>query len=68
VRWSKSRPGRGTREDDPVLGVVLLVLGFLIGIPIFLMSMGGLAALLGTFLKDDAELRHAGSELIDLNR
>jgi hypothetical protein len=51
-----------------VFGVVLLVLGFLVGIPVFLMSMGGMAALLGTFLKDDAEQRHAGSELIDLNK
>jgi len=51
-----------------VFGVVLLVLAFLIGIPVFLMSMGGIAAVLGTFLKDDAEDRHAGSELIDLNK
>jgi hypothetical protein len=51
-----------------VIGVVLLVLGFLVGIPVFLMSMGGMAGLLGTFLKDDAEQRHAGSELIDLNK
>ena len=50
-----------------MLGVVLLVLGFLIGIPVFLMSMSVLAGVLGTFLKDDAEQRHAGSELIDLN-
>ena len=51
-----------------MFGVVLLVLAFLIGIPVFLMSMGGIAAVLGTFLKDDAEDRHAGSELIDLNK
>ena len=51
-----------------MLGVVALVLAFLVGIPIFLMSMGAIAGILGTFLKDDAEQRHAGSELIDLNR
>ena len=51
-----------------MLGVVLLVLGFLIGIPVFLMSMGAIAGVLGAFLKDDAEQRHAGSELIDLNK
>lgn len=51
-----------------MLGVVALVLGFLVGIPIFLMSMGAVAGILGTFLKDDAEERHSGSELVDLNR
>ena len=51
-----------------MFGVVILVLAFVIGIPIFLMSMGAIAGLLGTFLKDDAEQRHAGSELIDLNK
>jgi energy-converting hydrogenase Eha subunit A len=50
-----------------VLGVVALVLAFVVGIPIFLMSMGAIAGVLGTFLKDDAEQRYAGSELIDLN-
>jgi hypothetical protein len=57
-----------TWQADDVLGVVLLVLAFLIGIPVFLMSMGGIAAVLGVFLKDDAEERHAGSELVDLNK
>ena len=51
-----------------MLGVAILVLGFVIGIPVFLMTMGALAGVLGTFLKDDAEQRHAGSELIDLNK
>ena len=36
-------------------------------VPVFLMSMGGIAAVLGGFLKADAEERHAGSELVDLN-
>ena len=51
-----------------MLGVVLLVLAFLVGIPAFLMSMGAVGGLLGTFLKDDAEQRYAGSELVDLNK
>jgi hypothetical protein len=51
-----------------MLGIVALVLAFLIGIPLFLMSMGAIAALLGTLLKLDADERHAGSELIDLNK
>ena len=51
-----------------MLGVVALVLAFLVGIPIFLMSMGAIAGILGTFLKDDAEDRYTGSELIDLNK
>jgi hypothetical protein len=51
-----------------VLGIVALVIAFIIGIVGFLMSMGGVAALLGTFLKGDADQRHDGSELIDLNK
>lgn len=51
-----------------MLGVVLLVLGFLVGIPAFLMTMGVIGGALGACLKDDAEQRHEGSELVDLNR
>ena len=51
-----------------MLGIVALVVAFLIGIPLFLMSMGLIAGLLGTFLKDDAEDRYEGSELVDLNK
>jgi len=51
-----------------MLGVVLLVVGFLVGIPAFLMSMGAIGGILGMFLKDDAEQRFAGSELVDLNK
>ena len=50
-----------------MLGAIILVVAFLLFVPIFLMSMGGLAALLGFFLKDDAEQRHEGSELLELN-
>lgn len=51
-----------------MLGVAVLVLAFVIGIPIMLMSLGAVAAVLGTTLGDDAVARHAGSELIELNR
>jgi hypothetical protein len=51
-----------------MLGIVALVVAFLVGIPLFLMSMGAIAAALGTLLKDDADQRHEGSELIDLNK
>lgn len=50
-----------------MVGVVILVVAFVVFVPVFLMSMAALAGVLGTFLKDDAEQRNAGSELIDLN-
>jgi hypothetical protein len=51
-----------------MLGAIILAVAFVIFVPVLLMSLGGIAALLGTFLEDDAEVRHAGSELIELNR
>ena len=51
-----------------MLGAILLAVAFVVLIPVLLMSLGGVAALLGTFLKDDAEERYAGSELIDLTK
>ena len=50
-----------------MLGIVALVIAFVIGIVGFLMSMGAVAAALGTLLRDDAAERHEGSELLDLN-
>jgi len=50
-----------------MLGIVALVIAFVIGIVGFLMSMGAVAAVLGTLLVADAEERHEGSELLDLN-
>jgi hypothetical protein len=50
-----------------MLGAILLAVAFVLFVPIFLMSMAALAGVLGAFLKDDAEQRHEGSELIDLN-
>ncbi|MCU1485182.1 MAG: hypothetical protein JWN67_1928 [Actinomycetia bacterium] len=51
-----------------MLGAIILAIAFVVFVPVFLMSMGAIAALLGTFLKDDAEVRHEGSELIALNK
>ena len=51
-----------------MLGAILLAVALVLFVPVFLMSMGGFAAVLGTFLKSDAEERHAGSELIELNK
>ena len=51
-----------------MLGAVILAVAFVIFVPVFLMSMGAVAGLIGTFLKDDAEARHEGSELIALNK
>jgi hypothetical protein len=48
----------------PLLVVVLIV--FVLP-PAFLMSGAAASALLGWVLRHDAEARHEGSELIDLN-
>jgi hypothetical protein len=48
-------------------GALLLVIA-LVGFPIIVgMSMAGLAALLGQTLWKDGEVRHEGSELVELN-
>lgn len=51
-----------------MLGVIVLAVAFAVFVPVFLMSMGAVAGVLGAFLKSDAEERHAGSELIELNK
>ncbi|HEV7888351.1 MAG TPA: hypothetical protein VGO92_12395, partial [Acidimicrobiales bacterium] len=51
------------------LGPVLIVIAIVIVIPVSVMFSGAaLSAVLGLFLKDDAEARYEGSELIELNR
>ncbi len=48
-------------------GAVIVVLA-LIGFPIVVgLSTAGIAALLGHLLYKDAEFRHQGSELVELN-
>jgi hypothetical protein len=49
-------------------GAVVIVVILLIAIPVgVIMSGAVMAAILGYFLRDDAEARHEGSELIDTN-
>jgi hypothetical protein len=51
-----------------VLGAILLAFVILIALPVGLLMTGAVAsAILGWFLREDAEESHAGSELIDLN-
>lgn len=52
-----------------MLGGILIAIVIVIVIPVGLMMTGPvIAALLGWSLKEDAEARHEGSELIALNR
>ena len=52
-----------------MLGAIVLVIALLVVIPVTVLMTGAvIAAVMGWRLKDDAEERHAGSELIDLNR
>lgn len=51
-----------------MLGVVAIVVVLCVVIPVGVLMSGGVAAaILGFFLKDNAEKVHEGSELIDLN-
>ena len=53
---------------SPVLGALILIVVLVVVIPPGVIITGGVVAgLLGFTLKDDAEARNAGSELIDLN-
>lgn len=48
-------------------GVVIIILA-LLSFPIVVgLSTAGIAALLGFFLQRDADIRNAGSELVELN-
>jgi hypothetical protein len=52
-----------------VIGAVILVVVLVVVIPVgFLMSTTLAAGVLGWSLTTDAETRHEGSELVDLNR
>jgi hypothetical protein len=51
-----------------VLGAVLIVIVLLVVGPVlFWVTWGVMAFLIGWLLKDNAEITHAGSELIDTN-
>ncbi|MDQ3147106.1 MAG: hypothetical protein M3R01_09290 [Actinomycetota bacterium] len=52
-----------------MIGAVVMVVIIVVVVPVSILVAGAVAsALLGWFLKDDADTRHADSELIDLNR
>lgn len=56
-------------QTEPVLAGIIIAVILIVAIPVaVVMSGAGAAALLGFFLVDDAERRHEGSELLDLNR
>lgn len=48
--------------------LIIVVLLVLVLPPAFLMGGGVISAILGKVAKDDAEARHEGSELVDLNQ
>jgi hypothetical protein len=51
-----------------MIGPILIVLVVVVVVPVgLLMTSAGAIALLGWTLKSDAEQRHEGSELLDLN-
>ena len=51
-----------------VIGVVLIAIFVLVVLPVaFWATWGVMAFLVGWLLKDNAELTHAGSELIETN-
>ena len=51
-----------------MLGTIIFAVILVIVIPVSVMMSGGIgAAIIGHFVRDDADKRHAGSELIDLN-
>ena len=51
-----------------MLGPVIIVLALLVFPVVLLVSMAAAAWALGSVLTSDAETRHAGSELVELNR
>jgi hypothetical protein len=52
-----------------VIGPILILVAIVVAIPVAVLMSGAVASMiLGWFLKDDAEERYEGSELIDLNR
>lgn len=62
--WRPRRSGRLTT----VIGPVVIVIVLLVVIPVGVLASGAAAAaILGYFARDDAERRHEGSELLDLN-
>lgn len=58
-----------SEEDEPMAGAIIIAIVLVIVIPVAVCMSGAVvAALLGWSLKDDAEARNEGSELIELNK
>ena len=70
---SESLSRKGPRRPHPLtsaamVGVILIIVTLVIAIPVSVLMSGGVAsALLGYFLKDEAETAHEGSELLETN-
>jgi multisubunit Na+/H+ antiporter MnhC subunit len=63
----RSKPGRSSQYGRHMSGALILAL-VLLAFPIVVgLSTAALAAVLGFFLNKDAETRHQGSELLQLN-
>lgn len=59
-------PGSGTMAG--VLGAAIIVVVLVIAIPVSVLMSGSIGAgVIGWFLRDDADKRNEGSELVDLN-
>lgn len=55
-------------EDVDVIGALVLAFVIVVVLPVTFLVIGGLlTAVMGWFLKENAEDAHVGSELIDLN-
>lgn len=51
-----------------MVGTIIFVIVLVLVIPVSVMMSGGIgAAIIGHFVRDDADKRHEGSELLDLN-
>lgn len=50
-----------------MVGVILIIAALVVFPIVFLMSMAAVAAALGALLKHDGDVRHEGSELLDVN-
>jgi len=61
-------PRRGSGSIAPVLGAAIIVIVLVVVIPVSVLMSGSIGAMLiGWALRDDADRRGEGSELIDLN-
>ena len=58
----------GAWHDGPV-GPAIIVIVLVVAIPVGVLISGGvMAAVLGTFLRNDADTRYEGTEYVELSR